>query len=118
MFRVLCIAAVFSLYTCSTTKNTASNTSAAKTETQEITAKEMIEKGFSKGTLTISKSKGCTHILTIEEYSDNLDPINLTDFFKEDIPSQVWVKFANLRMASRCGDARPVSIIEISKREE
>ncbi|MEB3347505.1 hypothetical protein U6A24_18665 [Aquimarina gracilis] len=120
MFRIACLVASLTLYTCSGAKQTTTAAAAeTTTEIQTISAKEMKEKGFSKGTLTSSKSKDCPYILTIEEYKDKLDPINLGDFFKgDDMPAQVWVKFSNLRMASRCNDARPVSITAIDKRIE
>ena len=78
----------------------------------------MIEQGFDKGLITISKSEGCPYILNIEKYKDNLDPINLKDFFKDEIPEKVWVKFSNMRMQSRCEVARPITITEISERTE
>lgn len=120
MFRTACFIAVLSLYTCSSTKqSTNTNTAEAKTEVQTVNAKEMIEKGFSKGTIVVSKSEGCPYILTVEQFQDQLDPINIDQFYKEgEIPSKVWVKFASLRMANRCNDARPVSISEIEKRAE
>ncbi len=120
MYRIACFVAILSLYTCSTTKQTkTTDTAEAKTEAQTITSKEMIEKGFSKGTITVSKSKDCPYILTVEEYKDKLDPINLGEFFKDsEVPAQVWIKFSSLRMPSRCNEARPVSITEINKRSQ
>ncbi len=121
MLKIASLIIVLSLYNCMPVKGVDNKDSAdAKTTpNQTITAKEMIEKGFKKGTITANKSEGCPHILNIEEYEDNLDPINLEEFFKGDeMPKQVWVKFANLRMASRCDNARPVSILEIDKRSE
>ncbi len=94
------------------------DTADAKTSSKNMTSQEMIEKGFSKGTITASKSSGCPYILNIEEYKDNLDPMNLNDFFKGEMPKLVWVKFASLRMPSRCTDARPVSITEIKDRSQ
>ncbi len=90
-----------------------------KESAQIIDSKEMIEKGFIKGTLSINKSKDCSYILTVEKYADKLDPINIQDFFKtDDMPEKVWVKYSNLRMNSRCKEARPVSIQEISNRTD
>ncbi len=120
MFRTACFIAVLSLYTCSSTKQTtATNATEAKAEVQTTNAKEMIEKGFSKGTITASKSEGCPYVLTVEQFKDKLDPVNMDQFYKEGkIPSKVWVKFASLRMSNRCSDARPVSISAIEKRVE
>ncbi|MBQ0733986.1 hypothetical protein ACFSJT_06945 [Aquimarina celericrescens] len=117
MLKIAYLFAMLSLYTCATTKTT--NTAEAKADVQQIDEKEMIEKGFSKGTITVNKSKDCPYVLTVEEYQDKLDPINLGEFFKDgQIPERVWVKFSSLRMPSRCSEARPVSINEINKRSK
>ncbi|GAA4275888.1 hypothetical protein [Aquimarina mytili] len=118
--KTACFILILSTLNCtSAQKAGATDTSETKTDAQNIPAKEMIEKGFSKGTLTASKSEGCPFILNVEAYKDNLDPINLNDFFNPDeVPDQVWVKYANLRMPSRCNDARPVSLLEIRTRKE
>lgn len=89
-----------------------------KGSSQIINSEKMIEKGFIKGTLSASKSEGCSYILTVEKYTDKLDPINIQEFFKTDMPEKVWVKYSDLRMNSRCKEARPVSITEISKRTD
>lgn len=120
MLKIAYLFAMLSLYTCATTKETkTTNTAEAKADVQQIDEKEMIEKGFSKGTITVNKSKDCPYVLTVEEYQDKLDPINLGEFFKDgQIPERVWVKFSSLRMPSRCSEARPVSINEINKRSK
>ncbi len=119
MLKMACLLLLFSAYNCVPAKGVdAKNTSDSKSDTQLIASKEMIEKGFSKGTIVSSKSAGCPYILNVEEYKDNLDPINLGEFFKAEIPESVWVKFSNLRMASRCNNARPISITEIKTRKE
>lgn len=112
---------LFSLLNCTSTNTAASSDSTPKATTpkNEIQVDQMIENGFSKGTITTNKSEGCPFILTVDTYSDQLDPINLGDFFKSDeVPDLVWVKFGSLRMPSRCNEARPVSIIEIKVRDE
>ncbi|WP_073316189.1 hypothetical protein [Aquimarina spongiae] len=110
---------LLSVFNCGPAKGVAAkDTAETSATTQKVTAAEMIEKGFRKGNIQVSKTQGCPYILNIEEYKDNLDPINIEQFFKGDIPEKVWVKFASLRMNSRCSIARPVSIQEISKREE
>ncbi len=119
MLKIACLFITLSLYNCNSVKGTdTKDISSAKTDVQQTTSKEMIEKGFSKGTIATSKSKECPYILTIEEYTDKLDPMNIEKFFKGDVPKQVWVKFASLRMPSRCNEARPVSILEIETRKE
>lgn len=105
-------------FACSSTK-----AKEAQTETQESTQKlnseKMISEGFSKGKISASKTAECPYVLTVENYKDNMDPINLKDFFKtEDVPEKVWVKYSNLRMKNRCNLARPISITAIEKRSE
>lgn len=120
MLKTVCFLLVLTTVNCGSTQGGESKkTSDTKTEIKEVSATEMKEKGFSKGTLTANKSEGCPFILNIEEYQDKLDPINLTDFYKStEVPTQVWVKFSSLRMPSRCNEARPVSITEINTRKE
>lgn len=93
----------------------------ATTQTTKVSPESMKEKGFISGTFTKSRTRAegepCSHILNIEGYKDNLDPINLDKFYKEDIPQKVWVKFSSLRMRNRCDEARPITITEIQKRE-
>ncbi|SEK86943.1 hypothetical protein SAMN04487910_1344 [Aquimarina amphilecti] len=107
-------------YSCITTQGADGKKSEdGKESAQLINSKEMIQKGFTKGTLSTSKSKDCPYVLTVEKYADKLDPINIQDFFKtDDMPDKVWVKYSDLRMNSRCKEARPVSIQEISKRTD
>ncbi len=109
IFAVLSI----SLYSCMTTKGTHNKSSSKK-----IADEQMKEKGYEKGTITASKNKECSYILTVEKYPDTMDPINLQEFFKSDIPEKVWVKYSNLRMNNRCSEGRPISITEIMKRED
>lgn len=116
MSKFIIFAILLSMYNCKPTKHTPMHNTVANSSTKIDISKEMKEKGFSKGTLMINKSEGCPYILTIDSYKDNLDPINLNDFYKTEIPKEVWVKFSNLRRPSRCKMARPVSILEIEKR--
>ncbi|WP_299221518.1 hypothetical protein [uncultured Aquimarina sp.] len=111
--------AIICFYSCNTTKRTDGKAvNDDKNNSQTINSEKMLEKGFIKGTLSTNKSKGCPYILTVEKYADKLDPINIQDFFKNDMPEKVWVKYSDLRMNSRCNDARPVSIQEISTRTD
>ncbi|AXT62102.1 hypothetical protein D1816_17635 [Aquimarina sp. AD10] len=119
MLKITCFLILLSAYNCVPAKGANSkDTSNAQTEAQQTTDKQMKDKGFSKGTIATSKSSGCPYILNVEEFKDNLDPINLEEFFKDQMPTKVWVKYGSLRRPSRCNDARPVSIIEINKRTE
>lgn len=119
MFKIVCFLLVFGAYNCVPSKGThTKNGTVANVTSKNKTPQEMKEKGFSKGTIVVNKSEGCPYILTVAEYKDNLDPINLNEFFKKEVPEQVWVKFSSLRRPSRCSDARPVSITEIATRSE
>ncbi|GAA0713225.1 hypothetical protein GCM10009430_04700 [Aquimarina litoralis] len=89
-----------------------------KESAQNISSTDMLEKGLKKATLKTSKSSDCPYILTVDETKDQLDPINLLDFFENEVPEKVWVKYGNLRMRNRCIEARPVTIIEINKRTD
>lgn len=94
--------------------NSCSASKGAKTtSSSQISATEMKNKGYSEGTLITNKSDGCPVILNVSEIKDNLDPINISDFLKGELPQKVWVKYSSLRMSNRCGNARPVSITEI-----
>ncbi len=113
------------LYSCIPAKgmdnkeNATTNLTAKKEMNQEVTEKEMIDKGYSKGTLVASKSSSCPYILTVDTYPDQMDPMNLADFFKsEEVPQFVWIQYANLRRPNRCDAGRPVSIIAIQPRKE
>ncbi|WP_299259524.1 hypothetical protein [uncultured Aquimarina sp.] len=117
LLKISCLIAIIYLQSCNTTKRTDVKAVNDDQNNSQITSSEkMLEKGFTKGALSINKSKDCPYILTVEKYTDKLDPINIQDFFKTDIPEKVWVKYSDLRMNSRCNEARPVSIQEISKR--
>lgn len=120
MLRIVSLLLLFSLHNCGPTKGPNDNNSTAATSinSKNDVSKQMKEKGFSKGTIAANKSEGCPYILNVEEYKDNLDPINLNAFFKTEVPKQVWVKFSSLRMPNRCDNARPVSITEIHTRNE
>ncbi len=119
MYKLYLLVILLSISNCkpSKTAGDTANTSSNLIVKQDI-SKEMIKKGFSKGTISNSKSKDCPYILNVEEYKDNLDPVNLSDFFKAEVPELVWVKFASLRRPSRCTGARPVSITEINVRKK
>ncbi len=119
LFKIFCLLIIISLNSCMTTKKTNEKDKPQTDISQQISSESMQEKGFTKGILTLTKSDiDCPYILNVEKYKDNLDPINLKDFFKSEVPKKVWVKYADLRMKNRCQSGRPVSIIEISKRSD
>ena len=110
---------LISFHSCITTKAAdGKDGQNGKESAQNISTTDMLEKGLKKATLKTSKSKDCPYILTVDETKDQLDPINLLDFFENEVPEKVWVKYGNLRMRNRCIEARPVTIIEISKRTD
>ncbi len=118
MLKITCLFLAFSIYNCIPTKGVETKDNADSKTSKQQFLKEMKEKGFSKGTIVTSKNTDCSYILNVEEFEDNLDPINLKEFFKSEIPEHVWVKFSSLRMPSRCNEARPVSITEITRRDK
>jgi len=119
ILKICIILICITLYSCITAQRADGKKGTdGKENSQLVNSKEMLEKGFVKGTLSIGKSKNCTYILTVETYTDKLDPINIRDFFKNDVPDKVWVKYSNLRMMNRCKEGRPVSIKEIIKRTD
>jgi len=118
IFKICLFFLILSFHSCITTKAADGNDGKnGKNAVQTLNAEKMKEQGFSKGVITTNKSEGCPYILIIDTYQDKLDPINIQDFFNSDMPKNVWVKFGNMRMKNRCSDARPVSIIEIKRRE-
>lgn len=118
-FKISSLLIAISFHSCMTTKNTNEKNNQQADISKQISTEKMEEKGFAKGFLTVNKSgKDCPYILNIEKRKDNLDPINLKDFFKNEVPKKVWVKHSNLRMKNRCLMARPVYILEISKRSD
>ncbi|MDH7446148.1 hypothetical protein [Aquimarina sp. 2201CG14-23] len=119
LLKISCLVIIFVLGSCITAKGTDDKAvNDTKNDSQSISSEKMQKDGFIKGTLTTNKSSDCPYILTVEKYTDKLDPINIQDFFKNNIPEKVWVKYSSLRMNSRCNDARPVSITEISARTD
>ena len=113
-FNALILVFLLILFSCNSTNKSVSTTS--ENETQ-VMSKKMLEEGFTKGTITISKEEGdCPVTIKIEgkDGSYYLDPINLSsDFQKEG--EKVWFKYGGLKMMNRCDKASPVSIIEIQK---
>ncbi len=117
MKKIILVAVMFVVILCvACGANAGKERAQQSTDTTETIAAEMNAKGFSEGVLKKSSFKECPYILSVSEFKDQLDPINLHDFFKTEIPEKVWVKYASLRRSNRCTAARPVSIIEIQKR--
>ncbi|WP_459210074.1 hypothetical protein [Aquimarina rhabdastrellae] len=91
----------------------------ANTASSDVVKEEAInyeKEGYKKGNIVINKTGGCPYVLTVESYKDVLDPINLTDFFKSNVPYEVWIKYSDLRMKNRCDAGRPVMINSIKRR--
>ncbi|MBW1295853.1 hypothetical protein [Aquimarina litoralis] len=115
-FKICLFLLILSFHSCSSTKTADGND--GKESAQNVAATDMTQKGFKKATLSTSKSKDCPYILSVDDSKEQLDPINILDFFENEVPEKVWVKYGNLRMRNRCVEARPVTIIEISKRAD
>ncbi|WP_299241300.1 hypothetical protein [uncultured Aquimarina sp.] len=84
-------------------------------ETQ-VDSNDKISDGYKKGVLKRTRVKSCPYTITVDTYSDSLDPVNIEDFFKENMPEKVWVKFTSLRMRNRCDMGRPIHIVAIEER--
>ncbi|TYP77077.1 hypothetical protein [Aquimarina intermedia] len=69
-----------------------------------------------KGTIIMSRNPSCPYLLVVSGLKDTLDPINLKDFTKNEIPTKVWVTFSNLKMKNRCNQGRPVLIQTLKNR--
>ncbi len=92
----------------------------AKMENTVNSKKLMLEQGYSEGVIIASVVEGdCPFVIKIndENYPYFLDPLNLTEDFKND-SQKIWFKFTASRMANRCEKANPVSIVDIKKRVE
>ncbi|GAA0720451.1 hypothetical protein GCM10009430_20640 [Aquimarina litoralis] len=96
---------------CKTTK-----TPKIEKETQ-VNTNNKISAGYKKGILKMTRLRSCPYTMTVDSYSDSLDPVNIEDFFKEgNVPEKVWVKFTSLRRQNRCGKGRPIHITAIEER--
>lgn len=90
------------------------------TKKAEMMAEKMQEEGFYSGTIVFSDVEGdCTYTIDLDsdDYTYLLDPINLEENYKK-AGMKIWLKFSGLRMASRCANANPVSIIEIQEKAQ
>jgi hypothetical protein len=113
-FNTLTLFLSIILISCNSTNKSVSTIS--ENETQMV-SKNMVEEGFTNGTITISKKEGdCPITIKVErkEGAYYLDPINLSEDFQKD-GEKVWFKYGGLKMMNRCDKASPVSIIEIQK---
>lgn len=94
-------------------KNTATHNSATTAIQNEY---KMSKEGFKKGVIIHSLVENdCPYVISIEETSVLIDPINLDEDFKTS-QEKVWLKYRPLRMPNRCEKAVPVEITEISLR--
>ena len=61
---------------CKTTK-----TPKIEKETQ-VNTNNKISAGYKKGILKMTRLRSCPYTMTVDSYSDSLDPVNIEDFFK------------------------------------
>lgn len=82
------------------------------------TSESLIKKGFKKAIIIKKKGKSnCDLLISLTDSKEMLDPIGIDqkNFTNEE---KIWFKFSSLRMKNRCDEARPVTVIEIKKRDE
>jgi hypothetical protein len=113
--KIVLISCIFLSYTgCNSTKQSASQTS--KNEMK----KDFLKEGYVRGIIVKNSAKGssmCGLKVKLVETKEFLDPVGIeVDNFRND--DAIWIKFVSSRMRNRCDDARPVSVIEIKKRDE
>ncbi len=119
-FKIGAIAFLFASIGCNSAKQV---TSKENENTTMETAKELIGKGYLEAELVnnnTSKGIGCSTVIKLVNSKSNelLDPINIDEKYPELKNSKIWVKYTSLRMKNRCEEARPVTIVDIKKREE
>jgi len=106
------------ILSCTSTKSTSEMPA---NDTSSTTASKMIEAGYQKATVVVSKIEGdCPVTLKLENTTTFLDPINLDDvdaLFRID-GVNVWVTYMGLRRMNRCDKATPINISDIQKRTE
>ena len=103
---------------CNSPQSTVSeNETSESTTTADMVAKKMLEAGYAKGTIVYSDIEGdCPYTIRVDsESSYLLDPVNLTETYKND-GAKIWVKYTGLRRMNRCEKANPVTITEIENR--
>ena len=101
---------------CTSSKNTTTGTQGGN-DNAMTSDKQMMEAGYTKGTVVYSAVEGdCPYTIetTISDNAVFFDPINLEQEFKAD-GTEVWFKYGPLKMMNRCDKASPVSVIEMMK---
>jgi len=105
---------------CDTAKSTASveGTNTEKTLQME-TETNLLNEGFSIGTVTYLKDSKCSYIIVDKKSGVKYDPINIDDekyiAFKSDA-KQIYYKCRFLRMKNRCNEAQPVQLTDIKSK--
>jgi hypothetical protein len=102
---------------CATKKNTEEATNETSKIENTMESKKMIEAGFVKGTVNVSRTESCPYTIKVETLDYLLDPINLEKAYMNE-GEKIWIKFSGLRMKNRCASANPVNVVEIQKRAE
>lgn len=110
MIKLTLISSLLLIMACNSTKETM----APKTVENMELEKEMIAKGFTKGTMVHSKEDGdCEYTIKLEDgrYFESSD-LN-KEYMKDGMA--VWFTFNPLRRMSRCKKANPVAITAMKK---
>lgn len=115
--KILNLAAVCILFVFTACCTSSKTTNGAAMNENTMEAKQMMENGFTMGTIVASTAEDdCPYVIKsqIDDTEVLFDPINLEEGFMKD-NMKVWYKYNPLRMANRCQKANPVSLTEIKE---
>ena len=104
---------------CNSAKTAVNDESAVNdtvTETSKQMESQLINEGYSVGTMKYIKNSKCSYIIVDEKTKVNFDPINIdnekfSSFKSENM--KVFYKYRPLRMMNRCNEAQPIELEEM-----
>lgn len=119
LYTVLLSCLFLGFITCSSTQSQETSKTNDSQPRQEKKSSQPSLNGFNSGTVILNKEPKSTCSYYLKDAATNtlLDPINLPKDFQRD-NLKVWYTSSALRMRNRCGNIKPISIIDIKKREE
>lgn len=105
------------LQSCDSAKKVA-NTERSKLEDAKVMNEKLINDGYSFGTIKYTDNGDCSYVIVDEKSKAKLDPMNMGvkkyDAFKNK-SMRIYFKYRNLRRSNRCGDARPIELVDMQK---
>ena len=108
MIKFSILSSLFLMLACNGTKDTSTTNEMAKMDVQQ----EMMEQGFTKGTIVYSDIEGdCEYTIKLED-GRMFESTDLKEEFKK-ADMEVWFKFQPLRRMNKCKKANPVGISEM-----